>query len=133
MAVRPLPTTSSRVPLHPRVSRGPSWHSRPVPFQACRSALVPRRRGVAVPRGARPGAPHRLTREEVIVAVEGRARATVGGVDYESRLAGRWSFRRERSSPWPTRTPNRSERSPCSLWEERRWWTAKRSFHRGRS
>jgi quercetin dioxygenase-like cupin family protein len=30
-----------------------------------------------------PGAPHRLTREEVLVALEGRARATVGGTEYE--------------------------------------------------
>ena len=35
-----------------------------------------------------PGAPHRLTREEVIVAVEGRARATVGGIDYELEAGG---------------------------------------------
>jgi mannose-6-phosphate isomerase-like protein (cupin superfamily) len=35
-----------------------------------------------------PGTPHRLTREEVIVAVEGRARATVGGVDYELEAGG---------------------------------------------
>ncbi|HEX9083249.1 MAG TPA: cupin domain-containing protein [Gemmatimonadaceae bacterium] len=30
-----------------------------------------------------PGAPHQLTREEVIVALEGRARATLGGIEYE--------------------------------------------------
>jgi mannose-6-phosphate isomerase-like protein (cupin superfamily) len=35
-----------------------------------------------------PGAPHRLTREEVIVAVEGRARATVAGVDHELEAGG---------------------------------------------
>ena len=35
-----------------------------------------------------PGAPHRLTREEVIVAVEGRARASVCGVDYELEAGG---------------------------------------------
>lgn len=30
-----------------------------------------------------PGVPHQLTREEVLVALAGRARATVGDVDYE--------------------------------------------------
>jgi quercetin dioxygenase-like cupin family protein len=30
-----------------------------------------------------PGVPHQLTREEVLVAFEGRARATLGGVEYE--------------------------------------------------
>jgi mannose-6-phosphate isomerase-like protein (cupin superfamily) len=29
------------------------------------------------------GTPHRLTREEVIVALDGRARATLAGVDYD--------------------------------------------------
>ncbi|MEP6731306.1 MAG: cupin domain-containing protein [bacterium] len=29
------------------------------------------------------GAPHSLTREEIFVALEGRARATLAGVDYE--------------------------------------------------
>ena len=39
-------------------------------------------------RAGTPGTPHRLTREEVIVAVEGRARATVGGIDYELEAGG---------------------------------------------
>lgn len=30
-----------------------------------------------------PGTPHQLTREEVLVVLEGRARATIAGVDYE--------------------------------------------------
>jgi mannose-6-phosphate isomerase-like protein (cupin superfamily) len=30
-----------------------------------------------------PGTPHQLTREEVIVALEGRARATLAGSEYE--------------------------------------------------
>lgn len=35
-----------------------------------------------------PGTPHRLTREEVIVAVQGHARATVGGIEYEQEAGG---------------------------------------------
>jgi mannose-6-phosphate isomerase-like protein (cupin superfamily) len=34
------------------------------------------------------GLPHQLTREEIIVAVEGRARATVAGVGYELEAGG---------------------------------------------
>lgn len=30
-----------------------------------------------------PGTPHQLTREEVIVAIDGRARASIGGIQYE--------------------------------------------------
>lgn len=30
-----------------------------------------------------PGVPHQLTREEVLVAIEGRARASVAGIQYE--------------------------------------------------
>jgi hypothetical protein len=37
---------------------------------------------------AAPGAPHRLTRAEVIVCIEGQARATVAGVDYELEAGG---------------------------------------------
>lgn len=35
-----------------------------------------------------PGAPHQLTREEIIVAIEGRAKATVAGVEYELEAGG---------------------------------------------
>lgn len=35
-----------------------------------------------------PGAPHRLTREEVIVCIDGKARATVAGTDYELEAGG---------------------------------------------
>ena len=35
-----------------------------------------------------PGTPHQLTREEVIVAIEGTAKATVGGVEYELAAGG---------------------------------------------
>lgn len=35
-----------------------------------------------------PGAPHQLTREEVLIALEGRARATVGEIDYELEAGG---------------------------------------------
>ena len=35
-----------------------------------------------------PGAPHRLTREEVIVAIDGRARANVAGIEYELEAGG---------------------------------------------
>ena len=35
-----------------------------------------------------PGTPHQLTREEVIVAIEGAARVTVGGVEYELAAGG---------------------------------------------
>jgi quercetin dioxygenase-like cupin family protein len=35
-----------------------------------------------------PGTPHRLTREEVIVAIEGRARATVNGQTHDLEAGG---------------------------------------------
>jgi quercetin dioxygenase-like cupin family protein len=35
-----------------------------------------------------PGAPHQLTREEILVALEGRARVTIAGVDYELEAGG---------------------------------------------
>src|SRR5262245_46723274 len=35
-----------------------------------------------------PGAPHQVTREEVLVALEGRARATIDGTDYELEAGG---------------------------------------------
>jgi quercetin dioxygenase-like cupin family protein len=35
-----------------------------------------------------PGTTHQLTREEVIVAIEGTAKATVGGVEYELAAGG---------------------------------------------
>lgn len=34
------------------------------------------------------GTPHQLTREEIIVALDGRARATLAGVDYELEEGG---------------------------------------------
>lgn len=35
-----------------------------------------------------PGVPHQLTREEVLVALEGRARATVAAVEYDLETGG---------------------------------------------
>jgi mannose-6-phosphate isomerase-like protein (cupin superfamily) len=42
---------------------------------------------VAIESGT-PGTPHQLTREEIIIAIEGKAKASVGGVEYDLEAGG---------------------------------------------